>query len=185
MIAARLRQRWAMPPALAGVLAVLRLLPQVSGPRTLLLGLGVLVATVLPLAATVVMGLLIGAIPAAVGGGRDSPAAGQALFWLGATALLIMGNRLLAPFLTALATTFGRQVDRYLQERVIRAVGRPTGIAHLEDPAIRDLMDSAQGVGLQGHRPGDAVAALVSLLPSWLQALGSAALLIGFQWWLG
>src|SRR5437763_10696148 len=136
MIAGRAGRRWTLPPALAGVLAVLRLLPQVSGPRTLLLGIGVLAATVLPLAATVVMGLLIGAIPAAVGRGRESPAAAQALFWLGATALLIMTNRLLAPFLTALARTFGRQVDRYLQERVMRAVGGPPGIAHLEDPAI-------------------------------------------------
>ncbi len=65
------------------------------------------------------------------------------------------------------------------------AVGGPTGVSHLEDPAVLDLIETARGVGVHGLRPGDAAAALASLLPSWLAALGSAAILTAFHWWIG
>jgi ABC-type multidrug transport system fused ATPase/permease subunit len=65
------------------------------------------------------------------------------------------------------------------------AVDRPAGIVHLEDPRILDLIRNAQGIGTQDFRPGTAVAALASLVPSWLQALGSAVILATFRWWLG
>ena len=84
-----------------------------------------------------------------------------------------------------LASTFARQIDRHLQERVMAAVGRPAGVAHLEDPEILDLIKNAQGVGTEGLRPGSAVTALATLLPSWLRALGAAAVLLAFSPWLG
>jgi ABC-type multidrug transport system fused ATPase/permease subunit len=173
-----------LPPALSGTLSVLWLLPRVSAPLTLLLAAGMLVQAALPVAITVVTGRLVGAVPAAAGGGLGSEAA-QALFgWLGLAALLIGLVRLLGPFQTALANAFARRVDRHLQERLMAAVGRPSGIAHLEDPAMLDLIRNAQGVGAEQLKPGRAVQALATLLPSWLQALGSAVILIGFSPWL-
>lgn len=174
-----------LPPALAGVLAVLGLLPRISARLTALLAALVFVSSGLPLAVTVLTGLLVGSVPAAVQGGLDAPAGRYTLWLLGMVVLLIGVQRLLGPWEAALAAVFGRRVDRYLQERTMAAVGRPVGIAHLEDPATLDLIESARGVGTQGLRPGDAVAALASLLPSWAQALGSAALLATFRWWLG
>ena len=61
------------PPALTGTLVLLRLLPTVSLPLTILLALAVLVSAALPIAVTVVSGLLVGAIPAAVRSGLASP----------------------------------------------------------------------------------------------------------------
>ena len=67
----RRRQR----PALAGTVVLLRLLPRVHLPRTILLAVVVLLNMLLPIGLTVVTGLLIGSIPAAVEGGLESPAA--------------------------------------------------------------------------------------------------------------
>lgn len=174
-----------LPPALSGVLAVLRLLPRVSAPLTVLLATLVLISSALPIAATVVAGLLVGSVPAAVRDGLDSPAGQHALTLLALVALLIVTERLLGPFQGSVASVLGRRVDRYLQERTMSAVGRPVGISHLEDPAVLDLIETARSVGMQGLRPGHAVAALASLLPSWALALGLAAILLAFRWWLG
>ena len=76
----------------------------------------------------------------------------------------------------------GRYLDLYLQERVIGAVSRPHGIAHLEDPAILDQIQAAQGVGMTYYRPKQAVRALATLVPVWFVALGSALILVAFHW---
>ncbi|HET7077477.1 MAG TPA: ABC transporter ATP-binding protein, partial [Chloroflexia bacterium] len=177
--------RLRLPPALAGVLAVLGLLPRVSARLTAALAIIVVLCAAGPLALTIVAGQLVGAVPAAVRAGLDSPAGEHVLVLLGFAALLIIAQRLLVPLQEAVATVLGRRIDRYLQELTMAAVSRPAGIAHLEDPAVLDLIETARGVGLQGQRPGQAVAALANLLPSWAQALGSAAILLAFQWWLG
>lgn len=178
---------WRRPlsPALTGTLAVLALLPRVNLSWTLLLGASTLVAAALPVAITVVTGEFVGAIPDALRSGLSSPVGQRMLGLLIASGAMIVLARALAPWQRALATAFGRAVDRHLQERVMAAVGRPRGIGHLEDPSTLDLIRNAQGVGAEGLHPGDAVRALGSLLPSWLQALGSAAILLTFQWWLG
>ena len=150
----------AVPPALSGLLALFRLLPAVSPALTALLALVVLVMGALPLAFAVVSGLLVGSIPAAVHGGLDSAAGHHALLLLGLAAATVAGLRLLAPVSGALAASFGRLVDLHLQERVMAAVVRPTGIGHLEDPEVLNLVESAQGIGSQGYRPGDAVPSL-------------------------
>jgi ATP-binding cassette, subfamily B, bacterial len=168
-------------PALTGTLAVLRLLPQVSLPLTLLLAACVVIATALPLGFTVLSGLLVGSVPAAVHGGLHSAAGRHALVLLAVVVALSGLQRLLIPVIAAAASVFGRAVDRHLRGRVITAVGRPRGVAHLEDPAVLDLVRAAQGVSAGGSRPGDAVAALASLLPDWLSAMLSAVLLIGFN----
>ena len=184
--AARNRLRWRpLPPTLAGILAVLRLLPRISPRLSALLATIVVLASLLPLAVTIAAGLLVGSVPAAVREGLSSAAGRHTLGLLAIAALLIVAERLLGPIQASLAAVFGRRVDRHLQERTMAAVGRPVGIAHLEDPEVLDLIESARGVGMQGMRPGDAVAALASLVPSWAQALGSAAILATFRWWLG
>jgi ABC-type multidrug transport system fused ATPase/permease subunit len=184
----RLRSRLlsrSLPPALAGILAVIGLLPKVSRSQTFILTVLVALESALPLAFTVVAGLVVGSIPAAVRGGLASAAGHHTLLLLAGAALVIVATRLIVPFRSALAAALGRRVDRHLQERVMVAVGRPTGIAHLEDPATLDLIVAAQGLGTQGIRPGDGVAALASLLPSWLQVIGSAVIIATFRWWLG
>jgi ATP-binding cassette, subfamily B, bacterial len=169
--------------ALEGTIAVVRLLPRVDARRTALLGAGVLAGSVLPVATGVCLGLLAGSVAGAAG--LDSPAGRTTLVLFALVCLLSILERVAGQLHYTLATTFARQIDLHLQERVMAAVGRPEGVAHLEDPQILDLIKNAQGVGTEGIRPGSAVTALATLLPSWLRALGAAAVLLAFSPWLG
>lgn len=167
------------------ILTVIRLLPQVDRRKAWLFAIGVTASSILPIAIAIVTGLLVGSIPAAVADGLDSAAGRSTLNLLVAAVVLVVLQRVVGPVQIALATTLGRQVDRYLQERVMDAVGRPTGIAHLEDADILDRLRIVEGLGIAMNRPSMAVIGLAYVLPSWLQALGSAAVLFTFQWWLG
>ncbi|MCP2242218.1 ABC transporter ATP-binding protein [Lentzea aerocolonigenes] len=174
-----------LPPTAKGILAVLRVLPRVSRPRTALLAGGVVVSAVLPIGIAVLTGLLIGAIEGAARDGADSAAAGRVGTLLVAVAITILVERLTSPLLRATVSTLGRDVDRYLQEVVLTALARPRGIAHLEDPAVIDEIRIVRGLGMSAYRPGQTVEALPEVLTSWLRAVGSAAVLTWFHWWLG
>ncbi|MGI8913569.1 MAG: ATP-binding cassette domain-containing protein [Chloroflexota bacterium] len=171
-------------PTVQGLLAVLRLMPDASPSGTALLAAGVLMSALLPLALTVTTGLVVGAVTASAGHGLASLEGQVAVALLAGTAGFMVATQVLGPTVGTLATVLGREVDRLVQERIIAAVNRPVGIAHLEDPVIVDLIAHAQQAGTGGRRPSVAVAALATLLPSWLQALGSALLLLHFHWWL-
>ena len=172
-------------PALMGTAAVVRLLPRVDAGRTVLLAATTLVSAALPVATSIVLGLLVGSVPVAAAAGLESPAGRTTLALFGLVCALAVGARVLGPLHATLAGTFARQIDRHLQERVMAAVGRPSSVAHLEDPEILDLIKNAQGVGTESIRPGSAVTALATLVPSWLQALGAACVLVTFRPWLG
>lgn len=174
-----------MPPALTGILTVLWLLPRVHRAKPWLLAGAVVVSGALPIAIAVGTGLLVGSIPASVEAGLDSPAGRRTLGLLAGVAALVVALRVVSPLLEALARTLGRQVQRYLQERVMVAVGRPAGIAHLEDPEILAQLRVVRGLGVDTNRPDLAVEGLARVLPAWVQALGSAAILLWFHWWLG
>jgi ATP-binding cassette, subfamily B, bacterial len=176
------RQR---PSSLNNILDLLALLPRVHPWHPWLFALGILVNAFLPIAIAVLTGLLVGAIPAAVAGGVDSAAGRHTLNLLAGVAGLVVLLRISSPLQAALATTLGRHLDRYLQERVMAAVGRPPGIAHLENEEILDRLRIVRELGMNQNRPSLAVTGLAAVLPAWLQALGSAAILIWFHWWLG
>ena len=180
----RLPWRRSVPPALVGILALLRLLPRVHLARTISLAFVVALNMLLPIGLTVVTGLLIGSIPAAVEGGFDSPAARLTLIWLAVFSAVFVALELLGSAEDVLGLGLGRYLDLYLQERLILAVGRPHGIAHLEDPVILDQIQAAQGVGMTSFRPKQAVAALASLIPNWVVSIGSALILVAFHWGL-
>lgn len=175
--------RW--PPLLLNILTLIRLLPQVHPWHPWLFAAGILLSAILPIAIAVLTGLLIGSIPMAVTGGFDSVAGRHTLTLLTAVSGLIVLLRVITPLQAALATTLGRRLDRYLQERVMAAVGRPAGIAHLEDEDTLDRLRVVRELGINQNRPSLAITGLANVLPAWLQALGSAAILIWFHWWLG
>lgn len=50
-------------------------------------------------------------------------------------------------------------------ERTTRAIPRPTGIAHLEDAEVLDVVDLARRTGLGDFQPRLAVMALTGQLP--------------------
>ncbi|TDD83152.1 ABC transporter ATP-binding protein [Actinomadura darangshiensis] len=179
----RVRRRW--PETVRGIFLVLSVLPRVGRGRTWLLGIGVLLAAALPIAVAVLMGLLIGVIPDAVRDGMDSAAGDRAVTLMCVVAVLVVLARALGPVLTAGASTLGRDLDRYLQERVLAAVGGPRGIAHLEDAEVQNEVRIVRGLGMSAQRPSETVEALPQILTEWLRALGAAAVLFAFHWWLG
>lgn len=170
---------------MAGILAVVRLLPRIHPVTAWLFALTVLTAAALPITVAVVTGLLVGSIPAAVTGGLDSAAGRTTLTLLALVTALVITQRVVTPINEALARTLGRRVERYLRERVMAAVSRPAGIAHLEDEDILAQLRIARGLGVDTNRPDLAVEGLARILPAWVQSLGSAAILIWFHWWLG
>ncbi|HEX4213010.1 MAG TPA: ABC transporter ATP-binding protein [Candidatus Dormibacteraeota bacterium] len=175
---------WRPPVWMRGLSLLLGTMSRTGRSRAAALALIVLVTSLLPIATTVVTGLLVGRVPAAVAGGLGSVPARTALTLLaGASAMIVVG-RVIGPFKEALAENLGRALDLEIQERVIAAVQAPSGIAHLEDPEVTDLVEQARRLGSSGMRPGLAVAALASLVPSWVQALGSALILVVFHWWV-
>jgi ATP-binding cassette, subfamily B, bacterial len=180
-----MRQRLALPPSIAGIVAVLRLLPRVHRVKPWLFAAAVTGSATLPITIAIVTGLLVGSIPAAVDAGLDSGAGRTTLRLLAGLAALVVTQRVLNPLLEALAVTLGREVEQYLRERAMAAVGRPNGIAHLEDPDVLAQLRIVRGLGVDTNRPDLAIEGLGRVLPAWLQALGSAAILCWFHWWLG
>ena len=181
-----LSRRPKIPPTVHGILSLLRLLPRVNRTKALLGLVSVLVAAVLPVAGAVVTGLLIGSIHATLDAGLSSPAGRHTFVLLAVAGGLVLVQQTLAPVLTTLGETFGREVDRHLQQRVMAAVGRPEGTAHLTDPQVLEALRVVRGLGMaETDRPSQAVGALAVVLPAWLRALTAAAMLLAFHWWVG
>jgi hypothetical protein len=71
-----------------------------------------------------------------------------ALAWTGAIFVL---QRIVGPVRGIYAALLGQQLDRHLEERVMRAVCAPPGIAHLDDPATLDGIARAQSARRRGR----------------------------------
>src|SRR5919202_2370056 len=140
------RRAGAVLGSIAPYWRIARLLPGVSLPMTLALAAGVALGVALPLTSTFATGALVGATPAAIAGGPDSPAAQTALVALAAVGALFVLIRLLGTVRSTLALSLGRRLDEHLRERVMGALNRPFGIAHLEDPGVQDLIERALNV---------------------------------------
>lgn len=176
-------QRIAPSSAFWGRFLIMRLLPNVSAPLTTAVACCVLVSALIPLAFTVASGQLVGAVPQAVHGGFASAAGRRALFALAVLALLFITQQTVAAVRGTLAGMLGRDLDQHLDERVMRALHGPSGVGHLEDPAVIDSISIAQGLNAGNNTPGNAAIALTNKAPLWLQSVGYALVLARFHWW--
>lgn len=172
------------PKSVQGLRIVIGIMLRIHRPQAIAFGLGILLQAASPVAITVVTGLLIGSIPDTVRAGFDSGPGRHSIVLLIVLAGLVVLNRALSPLIAALSHNLGRYVDRHLQERTLQAVGAPSGIRHLEDGATMDTVRIARGLGLDASRPSLAVEGMGRIFPLWLQAIGSAAVLFAFHWWL-
>jgi ATP-binding cassette subfamily B protein len=141
-------------------------------------------ATALLAAIGVVQGLLLpcftvatGALAGALRGGY-SPA-GPVV----AIGTLFVVQRLMDPLSAEVGAALMRDVDEWLVQRVMVAVGSPPGLAHVEDPAVLDAALQAQGA-LTGFTPGSAAVQLPFLLKRAVWGLASLALVGSYRWWL-
>jgi ABC-type multidrug transport system fused ATPase/permease subunit len=138
----------------------------------------------LPALEMLALGVLVGSLPATVRAGLRSAAGDRTLWALTAWGGLMMLLQVAPRLRTALATAMGWRLDSSLRQRTMAAVNRPWGIAHLEDPAIANLISQTAGIGVAGWTPGTAVAQLIGArYATTLTAVASGALLIGYHWW--
>jgi ATP-binding cassette subfamily B protein len=171
-------------PADARLLFALAL-PRVSLAFTLLLVFTTVCWVTLGIGLTVASGVLVGAVPAATRGGLDSPAGGRLLAALAVVAILFWLRQALEPFQSLPIDVLGRRFGGHIRVRAMRASLSPTGIAHLEDPALRDLLSRARGALTGQYTPEMTVRGLHNLLLKVLQSAASTALIgIYYRWWL-
>ncbi|MDI5973340.1 ATP-binding cassette domain-containing protein [Streptomyces sp. SL13] len=152
------------------------------------LALGAMVMLVadaaLPSLTLVSMGRAAGHIPGAVADGVSS-AAGHALWWaLALAAGCFTLSMLRGPVEDVLSAAARARLTAVLQERLVRAVSAPPGIAHLEDPAVLDRLSFAQGE-VMGQQPADAPMTLLQTAGGRLGGLVACGVLSGYHWWLG
>jgi len=167
------------------VLAVVRLMPQISRPRAALFVATTVLVAALPLAMTVATGLLIGAVPAAADAGPGSPEARYAYLLLAAGVAALLLGRLVDNVHRANAFNLGRELELLVQDRLVAAVARPAGIAHLEDDDILALLRIARQLGADHMRPERAVRGLAHIAPEFLAAAGASIVLCFFNIWIG
>ena len=158
------------------------LLPRVHRLLAVVLALGVLLGTALPLAITIAIGQLAASVPEAIAGGSGSEAARTSIAWLLTGGGLTVAMH--ATFRTrgAVAYSLGLRVNLHLGQRVMRALNRPFGIAHLEDSQTQDLLHRTQALsGLEGFSPGGALGALAFMAGNWLLSISYTVVLASFD----
>ena len=138
----------------------------------LLLTLAVAQGLMLPSMA-VVTGVLIGTV------GAGHPPGGPLLL----LALLFSVQRVLDPVTVELSEALWRQLDEWLLQRLMGAMVRPVGLAHIEDPAVLDFAAQAQGA-LTEITPGEAAVRLNFVVRNRVMAVTSLAIVAHYRWWM-
>ncbi|MEU4446698.1 ABC transporter ATP-binding protein [Actinosynnema sp. NPDC050801] len=164
---AGLRATWAnwVDEAVRPRLRIARLLP--SGGVGLVVFLAVLnlVLGLLPVAFVLATSMLIGEVPAAVGGGVGSAAWDRltSIFLLAAAAFLL--TQILTPVGNALGQRLVRRVDSALRDDAMALMLRPVGIGPLEDQRTLDeLNEAVRAFERDWGTPGQACFGVVALV---------------------
>ena len=139
-------------------------------------------AALLPALVAVVTGVLVNRVPRAVDEGLDSPAGRGLLTALAVVAVLLVLDRLLVPVSDTVRLRAGRQIDADMRAEVLEALERPATIAHLEDTAVLDRLNTMKG-SLFGSAGAASVAAL-GIVARYLQSIAALAVVAWFSWWL-
>jgi ATP-binding cassette subfamily B protein len=92
-------------------------------------------------------------------------------------------GRLLDPAREQLGDTMWRQLDASVSRRIMGAMSRPPGLAHVESPAVRDAIAQVNGT-VTGVFPGEAGWWLGPVILLWVQGVVSLAIVASYRWWL-
>lgn len=115
------------------VIATIRLLPRVGLGATLALaGLSV-VGGIITILVVIANSVLIASVPRAVEGGLGSDAAGTLWVALLALGAAFIASQSMGPVRETLGHSLGSRLDLLLRKKAMKAISRPSGIAHLED----------------------------------------------------
>jgi ATP-binding cassette subfamily B protein len=167
-------------------LSLARLLPRVDPLLSALLAVAIALGTLLGVGFMLASGALVGTVPAVLREGRlDSPAGQRLAVAAAAVVAVFIVREVVGPVRDALTRTLGRRLEEHLRERAMGAALGPAGIAHLEDPALLDLVSRARGAAMGQYPPRMALQGLVDLVEARLQVISSFVLVAAFfRWWL-
>jgi ATP-binding cassette, subfamily B, bacterial len=139
-----------------------------------------------PLVTAAASGLVIGLVPTVVrhglgsGPGREMVAAVLVV----CVVMVLMGAA--GTWQQAWTFTLGRRLDAELDRELMAAASAAPGIAHLEDPAVVDMVAAAAGGSGRGRgRPGRGVQALAGVASSRATLVGASVIIGTLRWWLG
>jgi ATP-binding cassette, subfamily B, bacterial len=164
--------------------AMLRMLPGISRPLTAALVPLLLLGGLAPILQAIAVSVAIGAVPDAVRRGLASPAGLRMLLGIAGAALGVVLVQAALSLRAAVTDALGRRLNGRLSEQVMTAVAAPASIRHVEDPELGARVAQARGIRLGGVLPGQAVTGFGNVASAWLTALGAAAVLATFRWWL-
>lgn len=139
---------------------------------------------VLPNVSAIAFGRAVGHIPAAARSGVHSAAGQELLTTLGLAIGLYVASLLLNPAGSALGALVRLKIGQEQKRRLMAAVSRPVGMAHLEDPEVISKLDLAQGT-LMTYSPSDAPVTFAGSLGDRLGGFIACAIIGSFRWWLG
>ena len=97
--------------------------------------------------------------------------------------VLFVAGRLVDPVREQLGEGLWRQLDEWLSQRLMVAMGSPPGIAHVENAEVRDQVAQTQGL-VTGVTPGEAGWWLGPVVLLWVQGVASLAIVAAYRWWL-
>ena len=129
----------------------------------------------LPVAFAVAIGVLVGAVE------RGDSVTAPLVF----TGSLFVVLQILTPIHQAISANLGDRTAAYLHDRLAVACVRPTGMGHLENPAlIADLtMARDFDLGMTGPPLSYAMDFIAGGLVEMIGGLAAACLLAGYTWW--
>ena len=159
------------------------MLPATSRPLAIGFVLATLVGGLLPPAFTIATGGLTGAVADAVRRGVHLGQSHRLVTALLVTSGLYVANLILGPVRETLGDVMMRRLDEHLVLRVMAAVSRPRGVAHVEDPLVLDRIAQSLGA-VSGYTPGMAAYYFIQVWAQRLQASTSLAIVGAFRWWL-
>ena len=189
----------AAPPGLRGTwsrwvdeavrprLRIVRLLPFGGAGRIAFLAVLNFALGLLPVAFVVATSVLVGEVPAAVGGGVGSAAWDRltVVFLFAATAFLL--TQVLTPVGNALGQQLRRRVDGALRDETMALMLRPLGIGPLEDQRTLDELSEAVRVfDREWGTPGQACVGLLALLARYTRLLALVVVIgVAIAWSAG
>jgi ATP-binding cassette subfamily B protein len=164
--------------------AAVRLLWETSRPLAVAVAAYAAAASVLPNLVLIAAGRVVGAIPAAAASGLHSAAGHRLTDALAVMGAAYAGALLLGPVQTSLGSVVKWRLVYHTQDRLMAAVSRPVGIAHLEDPKVLDDLELAQGQAVR-QQPAEAPMTLALVVSNRASGLLACAVLASWRWWLG
>lgn len=155
-----------------------------SASRWLSIGVAgaAVLAAVTPLLSITAVGIVIGDLRGVMTQGLGSPAGHRAILGAIAVAVLFVIQSAATSLQATASAVLADRIDHALQRRLMLAVMTPAGIAHTEDPATVDLINTGRDTFRAWLRPGRLSVSLSTLATARFTLAGACLLIARYRW---